>query len=362
MAENREKDITRRIAQVRMELDGPRGKTRFAGRLGISLSTYANYEASRVPSAELLVKIADIAGVDLRWLLTGTAAESGQGVAPQHPAVRRAAEMLAQHPDAAEPLAAFLDILAGTFAFPQKNASAAISDTSQYSAKDSAKDSASVAAGGANDILSAGGDNDSMSAEAGQREVAGSDPARDWIPILGRSAAGVSQYWDSSDDIDGLTTLTQLIDKHKSAIPEQMDVHAGVVTCELPAGSGAAVQIITLRNPDESGVAEFVCAPQIKSAYNDAFAVRIDGESMNPEIRHGDLLILSPSIAAVPYKPAVVQLRDAIGVTCKLYQPSAGVPGVVNLVPINEQFSTLTIQTKTIQWAFCMLGKIRSRG
>ena len=30
----------------------------------------------------------------------------------------------------------------------------------------------------------------------------------------------------------------------------------------------------------------------MKARYGDAFAVRIDGESMSPEIRHGDLVVL----------------------------------------------------------------------
>ena len=57
-----------------------------------------------------------------------------------------------------------------------------------------------------------------------------------------------------------------------------------------------------------------------RKKYDVVFAVRIDGASMAPEILHGDVVILSPSCPAEQGKPAVVQLADKIGVTCKLFR------------------------------------------
>ena len=340
-----------------MELDGPRGKARFARKLGISPSTYDYYESSRIPSAELLVKIAEITQVDLRWLLTGQAGGAGDGIAPQHLTVRRAVKMLDNYPDAAKPLAAFLDILAATLAFPAKNAA-------PVGGADSASQGGGVATltpGAATSPAQHPGSVDSDALPSGP---APPDPKTGWIPILGRSAAGVPQFWDTSDDTTGLTTLTQLIEKHLTITAEQMDIRPGEVISDVqlyPHTPGEAVQIISLRSPDDSGVSEFIAAPRIKAAYKNTFAVRIDGDSMHPEIQHGDLLILSPSIFAAANKPAVVQIRDAIGVTCKLYQPG-GIAGVVNLVPINEQYPSTTVRLDDLQWALCVLGKIRTRG
>ena len=114
--------ICERIAQLRAELHGERGKAPFAKQLGISASTYSYYETGRVPRAEVLVRIADLAGVDLRWLLTGEI--SPAAVPASHPAVQRIARLLADHPHAVAPLSAFVDLLSASLAWPAKEASA----------------------------------------------------------------------------------------------------------------------------------------------------------------------------------------------------------------------------------------------
>ena len=157
MQNSSQHDICQRIAALRQEIAGPRGKSSFARKLGLSPSTYDYYESSRVPPAEVLVQIADLAGVDLRWLLTGVAGEPQ--ISAAHPAVQRVAALLAKHADAAAPLAAFLDLLAETFAFPPKQ-----------------------------DIAPSATDKASRPEARGGK--GGSDPGREeWIPILGRSAA-----------------------------------------------------------------------------------------------------------------------------------------------------------------------------
>lgn len=262
--------------------------------------------------------------------------------------------MLAKNPAAAKPLGAFLEILAGTLEFPQP-----LQFSPPQNLPQTQPDTQPLAA-----VPRVCGNDQQLP----QPQPDSAVPGGDWIPILGRSAAGVSQFWDADDDTAGLTTLAELIEKHTAAVvaaadDEQMDVRGGEATGDLnPLAAPELVQIITLRTPaDKSGVAEFVAAPRIKAVYPDAFAVRIDGESMSPEIRHGDLLILSPSVSPASGAPAVVQIRDAIGVTCKLYQPSAVAPNVVSLVAINEQFASRTIKLDEIQWALSVISKIRSR-
>ena len=306
--------ICRRIAKIRMELAGPRGKSSFAGQLGLSASTYAYYETSRVPPADVLVRIADVAGVDLRWLLTGQAGTPA--VPPGHPVVRRAASLLAQRPDAAAALAAFLDILAGTFAFPESEVPSP------------------------------------APAAAPSPEVA----ARAWIPIMGRSAAGVPHFWSSRDDAAGVTMLDDLIARHAGC--KAQHVARAEATAEEP-GETAVVQIITLRRPDDEGVVEFLAAEAVKRAYPDAFALRIDGDSMAPDIRHGDVVILSPSTPAADGRPAVVQLDRQIGVTCKLFRHTGS---HVHLIPINEQVPPLAIAADHVVWALRVLARVRPQG
>ncbi|MGC9453915.1 MAG: helix-turn-helix domain-containing protein [Phycisphaerae bacterium] len=313
MSKSPRHEICRRIASIRTELTGTRGKSAFARMLGLSPSTYDYYESNRVPPADVLVRIADTAGVDLRWLLTGQEAAT-TAVPADHPAVQRVAKLLAGHPDAARPLGSFLDILTETIStFPD--------------------------AGGLAGARTAPQPRDAKPTE---------DPARarrEWIPVLGRSAAGVPQFWDLDEPTEGLTTLTDLIDRHVGAV--NRGVRAASAQAGRP-GRDENVRIIALSRPDEGEPAEFVVAANVKQEYPDAFAVRIDGESMAPDIRHGDVLLLSPSRPAVDGQAAVVQLAGQIGVTCKLFRRRGE---QVHLVPVNEHFQPTAVPAAKVLWA-----------
>jgi transcriptional regulator with XRE-family HTH domain len=313
MRDSSQTGICRRIRQVRTEVAGHRGKSLFAKKLGLAPSTYEYYEGDRVPPAGVLVRIAEIAGIDLRWLLTGEALPDA-GIPASHPVVQRVGQMLSDRPDAAKPLAAFLDILAESLSFPSR-----------------------------------------PDATAPERPLAVPPPvaasAREaWIPILGRSAAGVPRFWSQTDSAAGLTTLAELVARQARRRPNR--VQPGAMSGQE---EGGPVQIISLSAP-EGETAEFVAAPAVKSRHHDAFAVRIDGESMAPEIRHGDVVILSPSVPAVDGRPAVVQLARQIGVTCKLYRREAQ---AVHLVPINEQFAPQVVPAESVVWAMRVLASVR---
>ncbi len=374
MDKSSDNNICSRIARIRMEFAGPRGKSSFASGLGLSASTYAYYESSRVPPAEILVKIADQAGVDLRWLLTGD--EPGPGdvdqVPPSHPAVRRAAELLRCHANAAKPLAAFLDILSATMKFPAKPGEvgglAQSGEPSQPIELASAELTQPVELTSA-ELTQPGEVGESVSLQApagdapGQDAPAGDDPAgASWIPVLGRSAAGVPCFWSNQAEAAGVTTLGELVGKHLgdlACLAERTDAMQSSPESSRP-GSAQPVQLIRLPEPlGELDTTEYVSASAIKEQYRDAFAVWIDGESMSPEIRHGDLVLLSPSAPARAGRSAVVQLREAIGVTCKLYHPAGE---VVHLVPINEQFPPTAARAQDVQWSLQVLARIRLGG
>ena len=320
MTERSHSDVCGRIAQVRLEVAGPRGKASFAQKLGLSPSTYAYYETVRVPPAEILVKIADLAGVDLRWLLTGEAGD-GDYAPPGHPVVQRAAALLGSHPDAAAPLAAFLDILAELRGFPEKQGTRAVV---------------------AGEAVCAGGAVDEDQAKAA------------WIPVLGRSAAGVPYFWTDSESAAQVTELEELVTRYiRGRTRRVSEAHAAA---EDDPDDQGMVQVITLSAPDEADVVSYVSAAAIKARYPDAFAVRIDGESMAPYVQHGDLVLLSPSEVAADGRAAVVQLRMQIGVTCKLVRREGG---SVHLVAINEQFAPQTYPAEEVVWALRVLARVR---
>ena len=324
-------EICQRIAQLRLETAGPRGKASFAKDLGLSPSTYDYYESSRVPPAEVLVRIAELTGSDLRWLLTGETGEQG-GPGADHPVVRRAAALLADCPDAAKPLAAFLDILGAAARFPAKPAATAPAPEAG-------------AAAPRNEAISSTGPPPDVAASA--------EPTGAWIPVLGRSAAGVACFWSGADDAAGVTTLDQLVARHAAAGARAA---RPATALEADAREASAVQIITLSAPDAHDVTEFVSAPAIKGRHGDAFALRIDGDSMSPDIRHGDLVIVSPAVGAVDGKPAVVQLEGQIGVTCKLFRRDGD---VIHLVPVNDRYEIATFPAAELVWALRVLARVR---
>ncbi len=329
--------ICQRIAAVRLEIAGPRGKSRFARLLGISPSTYDYYEDQRVPPADILVRIANVAEVDLRWLLTGDLAEST--VPSDHPAVQRVAALLARCPNAVGPLSAFLDILEASMAFPAKGA-AESTELDQTTADYVSEPQADAATHATPDSTQ--------------------QPANAWIPVLGRTAAGVPHFWANNEEALGITMLSDIIEQHQRSAGRQVQ-HASILHHDdanqtTQNDTASSIAIITLNKPDESGTAAFVNASAIKTQYPDAFALMVDGDSMNPEFRHADIVILSPSVPATDGKPAVIQLKNQIGVTCKLFRRAAD---TVHLIPINEQLSPQAFDAKQLVWSLKVLARIR---
>lgn len=308
--------ICQRVSQVRLEYAGVRGKSRFARELGLAPSTYDYYEASRIPPVDVLVRISEVVGVDLGWLLTGR--KSADGLDINNPIVQRAARLLGEQPSSAGPLAAFLQILEGISAFPPKHVDSHWPDDSTPEC----------------DVVKSA--------------------RRGWIPILGRSAAGISHFWADDEQAADLTTLGDLIEKH---IAEVRNDRISTV-CTASANDGSqAVEIITLRRPAAPGGAvEFIACPSLCGRYPDAFALRIDGDSMSPEIFNGDIVVLSPSMPAESGEPAVVQLAGAIGVTCKIYHPCGD---MLHMVAVNEKYAPAIVKMADVNWALKILARIR---
>ena len=149
-----------------------------------------------------------------------------------------------------------------------------------------------------------------------------------------------------------MTTLDELI--QRNAANPLRQVRTATAATETDQ---AIVEVITLNEPDGTDVVTFISAQGIKSMHPDAFALRIDGDSMSPDIRHGDLVILSPSVDAVDGKAAIVQLDAQIGVTCKLFRRDGH---TINLVPINDELPPQTYGDKDLVWAFRVLARVRS--
>jgi hypothetical protein len=179
-----------------------------------------------------------------------------------------------------------------------------------------------------------------------------------WIPILGRTAAGMVAFWGQDEDVEGLTRLDSLIEASTRAAPKQID-QAFIRTPPADPLGKLDVQIVTLpAGGDLASTSQFLVCPDCKQKHPDAFALRVDGDSMAPEIPHGQLVLLSPSCPAVDAEPAVVQLKNQIGVTCKIYRQTVG---EVHLIPINERYEPTTYPVGDVAWALRVLARVVTR-
>ncbi len=319
--------ICQRIQQLRMQRQGPRGKSAFAKELGLSPSTYDYYEADRVPPAEILLRIANRTGVDLAWLLTGRSPEHEQTAPADHPALARAAKLLADAPNAGRALAAFLDLLSAASRFQDPAPTGSLPPDRKPHRSDKAP---------------------TPSNPNGEDHQA-------WIPILGRTAAGVPAFWQDDEDTEGITDLEDLIQASLGSKPGQVEAARVKTGSSDPLGR-LEVQIVTLPQADENlPASQFVVCQQCRRRYPDAFALRVDGDSMAPEVPHGQLVLLSPSAEAVDSEPAVVQLEGQIGVTCKIFRRQGR---SVHLIPINERYEPTTHPADQVVWALRVLARI----
>jgi len=337
--------IHQRIRQLRTECAGGRGKADFARRLGISPSTYDYYEKSRTPPAELLVRIAELAGADLLWLLTGRAGPSTP--AADHPSIGRAAHLLAHRPDAAGPLGAFVTLLAEVArTFPHAEAGQGSEDRPSPAAEADRPSPAPEIDGPAPAP-------DRPAPAVAQAPPSGADDSRaGWIPILGRTAAGVPQFWPAGEG-EGVVSLADLVGP--IAGPSRTVGRARAVP--LAGGEAVTVEMVRLDRPAPPGASEFVVIdPAAARAWGSPFAVRVDGDSMAPDIRHGDVVVLCPDTPAADGAPAVVQLTGQIGVSCKLYRRDGQ---WVHLIPVNDRYAPTRHPLAELTWALKVLARVR---
>lgn len=94
-----------------------------ARQLGIRPSTYDRYERDRVPPADLLAKVADVARVTLEWLVTGEGPKQVETVADleAEALTREFKEILVTRPDVRPMAAAFLTWISHQPATPSKD-------------------------------------------------------------------------------------------------------------------------------------------------------------------------------------------------------------------------------------------------
>jgi SOS-response transcriptional repressor LexA len=81
----------------------------------------------------------------------------------------------------------------------------------------------------------------------------------------------------------------------------------------------------------------------------DAFALTIEGTSMEPDFHDGDHIIVDPAVAARPGDLVVAKRGDEAEATFKRYRPRGQQNGVdiAELVPLNPDWPSMMIDNKT---------------
>lgn len=305
--------IIERIKLLRKQHSGSRGKSKFAQALGISPSTYSYYESNRVPPIPILLKISEVTGADLDWLLTGRRAERDFAFGPNKPLLEQIDDLLASNPEMAEAVQAFVELLCEKKDLQKRLAKAK---------------SAEVARPG-------------------------------WIPVLGQTAAGIVHFWDQKflpEPKQAITQLDELVRQHTGkTIVRSVD---GTVAVDLRAQvlldglKDRQVNLIQVGSAEHEQIVEFVQCQDIHKLFPDSFALQIDGDSMSPRINDGDIVIVSPSVPAAQGQIGIARLANQIGVTCKLIRTT---DMEVHLIPINERYQTKVVLKKDLLWALAVL-------
>jgi hypothetical protein len=65
------RELGRRLREVRVERCGEAGLAEFAGVVGVPIGSWDNYERGVVVPGHILLRFIDVTGVCVRWLLTG---------------------------------------------------------------------------------------------------------------------------------------------------------------------------------------------------------------------------------------------------------------------------------------------------
>jgi phage repressor protein C with HTH and peptisase S24 domain/transcriptional regulator with XRE-family HTH domain len=303
-----------RVKELRQQHAGDRGKSAFAKALGISPSTYNYYESTRIPPIDILLRIAEVTGADLKWLMTGHRSKKKFAFGQNSEVFEKVDALLTNCPDMNEALLAFIELLS-----------------------------------------------EKKGLESELRTKAGSSPAEQagWIPVLGQTAAGIVHVWAEtirSKPKQAIIKLSELAQKHtgktivaSANLTVSVDLQRRSLVQDLKEHN---VSLIKVSGQEYEEIVEFVQCKELRNLYPDSFALRIDGDSMSPRINDGDIVILSPSIPAVQGQIAIACIANQIGVTCKLIRTAQE---HVHLIPINERYETKIIPKKDLIWALAVL-------
>lgn len=268
-----------RLPDLRRRHFGPRGKGEFARRLNLSEDEYDKLERGHVPPGELVVRICEVTGEDLQWLLTGVAARGTMvisGARGRHQTLLTdIAALLEARPEFASPIEAFVDLL-----------------RREPSPRDP------------RDALPRSGRLIPLLAGPAARALTLTRPSAHEAALASRDPGAVGLHLDRAPDAAELSV------KHCGRLlPLSITDHsASAVACSILAGRSAS--------GDER---EFLDQPDLAEAFPDMFGVWISEPDMAPMFNAGDAALVTPGVPARVGRPALCGLSAREEVRCRMW-------------------------------------------
>lgn len=345
---NESGSIADRIRRIRMTHFGARGQSAFARAIGINVTRYMYYERDRLPPADILARMCEATGVDPTWLLLGQQSDRPGTLSVESQAiVTRVVHLLGEKPQSAVALESFLEVL----------------EEAEH-ARSTAGLAGNAITGTKTQPAHTDSDNESdagkESAPTPAKPVKVQGPITNWIPVIGRAAAGSVLFWTRGQMANA---ATRVMDALRNRATTEASVQQAIIEDRLTGSPGTPVpgRLLQLSQPVEFGeiqFSEFVEAPELLQRWPDSFAMRIDGNSMAPTLPEGTVVIASPSRTARTGDVAVLSLHNQIGTTCKVWMLMD--EQTVHLVSLNKEYDTIECARSLVGWAFAVVGVVRA--
>ena len=161
-------------------------------------------------------------------------------------------------------------------------------------------------------------------------------------------------------DLEDTETVTRDAVNRKMAERSREAVAVGAGAGTMPRGHARMIPLVSVTAagrplaafddyPTGAG-SEFIDCPRDVTDEN-AFALRISGDSMEPVIPDASLILVAPNMVPREGKPVVAKLENG-DVTCKVYQRRGE---NVILAPYNPQHDVQIFSVRELQWIYPVL-------
>ncbi len=150
---------------------------------------------------------------------------------------------------------------------------------------------------------------------------------------------GINPNWLATGEGEMLPSHEGRVDGNVEDAPALRKSKGVPVIGEVQGGDDGYLDELQYPVGHGEGFVEYWCRD------NSAYALRVRGESMHPRYRHGEFIVVTPAIEALPGRDVVVQLRDGRKMLKQLNWIRGG---EVQLLSINNHFGPLTFSLSEV--------------